>query len=172
MSAASTPSKESPFEELVCSSPDALIPHNQWVHFAVGCLKPKGSDHGGVRIYINGVRVGAMRMPFPVAISPIATSAPPQLLTNNSVPPEAIRLSVGREFRGVAAGRQPNKTSDSMGQEEDNEWMLGRTLLLEEAVPEDTTLLMHHLVSQNNLSPQVLIWLSRVRDIMGTCKKR
>ena len=113
-----------------------------------------------------------MRMPFPVAISPIATSAPPQLLTNNSVPPEAIRLSVGREFRGVAAGRQPNKTSDSMSQEEDNEWMLGRTLLLEEAVPEDTTLLMHHLVSQKNLSPQVLIWLSRVRDIMGTCKKR
>lgn len=123
-------------EEVICPAPDALIPHHQWVHFAVGCRKPKGSEHGEARIFVNGVRVGAMRVPYPVPIPLPAT-----LLHKTTVPPEAIRLSVAKEWT-----RATDKAEQSVGKEEENEWFLGRALLLEEALPEDLVLLMHRLV--------------------------
>lgn len=134
-----------------------MIPHHQWVHFAVGCRKLKASDDGEVRIFINGSRVGFMRINFPVATPPSAPAAPPQLLARPTIPPDAIRISFGRAFRGVPDERKPKQRTDSTGREEDNEWMLGRTLLLEEAVLEDVVLLMHHLVSfPECIWPQIL----------------
>ncbi|WWD18748.1 hypothetical protein CI109_103202 [Kwoniella shandongensis] len=129
--------------EVICGAMDALIPHFQWVHFAVGCRKPRGSEHGEIRIFVNGVRVGALRMPFPVP-SP-ATTAPtaPQLNVKQGTPPDAVRIAIGRPYK-----TDEECTADKDvkgGREEENEWMLGRTLLLEEAVPEDMVLLMHHL---------------------------
>ncbi|WWC88365.1 uncharacterized protein L201_003276 [Kwoniella dendrophila CBS 6074] len=145
----STPSSEVPpspsDSEMICGANDALIPHFQWVHFAVGCRKPKGADLGEIRIFVNGIRVGAMRMPFPVPSTISATQAP-QLGVRTGTPPDAIRIAIGRDFKSEEEGTAPKKSSaTSVGKEEENEWMLGRTLLLEEAVPEDLVRLMHHL---------------------------
>nr|XP_018262052.1 uncharacterized protein I303_05067 [Kwoniella dejecticola CBS 10117]OBR84210.1 hypothetical protein I303_05067 [Kwoniella dejecticola CBS 10117] len=143
----STPSTETPPSpsdgEMVCGANDALIPHFQWVHFSVGCRKPKGADLGEIRIFVNGLRVGAMRMPFPVPSS-ISPSQPPQLGVRAGIPADAIRLAVGREYRPEEE-EVARKKASPVGREEENEWMLGRTLLLEEAVPEDLVRLMHHL---------------------------
>ncbi|WWC96475.1 hypothetical protein V866_003343 [Kwoniella sp. B9012] len=129
--------------EMICGANDALIPHFQWVHFSVGCRKPKGADLGEIRIFVNGLRVGAMRMPFPVP-SAVTSTQPPQLGVRSEIPRDAIRIAIGREYRPEEEEVKPRK-SGSVGREEENEWMLGRTLLLEEAVPEDLVRLMHHL---------------------------
>jgi hypothetical protein len=53
----------------------------------------------------------------------------------------------------------------SIGRDEENEWMLGRTLLLDDTIPEDLVLLLHHLVSD--------LWVcltSRVLDTVAICK--
>nr|XP_019045287.1 hypothetical protein I302_05676 [Kwoniella bestiolae CBS 10118]OCF24217.1 hypothetical protein I302_05676 [Kwoniella bestiolae CBS 10118] len=142
-----TPSSEVPPSpsdgEMICGANDALIPHFQWVHFAVGCRKPKGADLGEIRIFVNGLRVGAMRMPFPVPSTATSTQ-PPQLGVRSGVPADAIRIAIGREYRPEEEEVTPRKKG-GVGREEENEWMLGRTLLLEEAVPEDLVRLMHHL---------------------------
>lgn len=124
-------------EEVICSAPDALVPHHQWVHFAVGCRKPKGAEHGEVRIFVNGVRVGAMRLPYPVPI-PLSTNT---LLHKATIPTEAIRLSIAKDWQAENA-----KVEQSIGKEEENEWLLGRVLMMEEAPPEDLVLLLHRLV--------------------------
>nr|XP_019013052.1 uncharacterized protein I206_02549 [Kwoniella pini CBS 10737]OCF51833.1 hypothetical protein I206_02549 [Kwoniella pini CBS 10737] len=146
-SAPTTPSTENPPSpsdaEMVCGANDALIPHFQWVHFAVGCRKPKGADVGEVRIFVNGLRVGAMRIPFPVPSTTSVTQAP-QLGVRAGAPADAIRIAIGRKYRPEEEDTTPRK-SGSVGREEENEWMLGRTLLLEEAVPEDLVRLLHHL---------------------------
>ncbi|AFR98636.2 hypothetical protein C343_06613 [Cryptococcus neoformans C23] len=141
----SSPIKPSHFpneHEVICSAPDALIPHFQWVHFALGCRKPHGQDIGEIRIFINGIRVGAMRMPFPVP-----STTPPIPVTQDTkhdITAGAIRLSIGKEYQGGVVKKETTKEG-SVGREEENEWMLGRVLFLEEAVPEDLVLLMHHL---------------------------
>ncbi|WRT68074.1 uncharacterized protein IL334_005049 [Kwoniella shivajii] len=143
----STPTTETPPSpsdgELVCGANDALIPHFQWVHFAIGCRKPKGADLGEVRIFVNGQRVGVMRMPFPTPATIPPTQAP-QLGVKPPTPTDAIRIAIGREYKPEEEEKAPNKPT-SVGREEENEWMLGRTLLLEEAVPEDLIRLLHHL---------------------------
>ncbi|ORY31849.1 hypothetical protein BCR39DRAFT_525741 [Naematelia encephala] len=143
-----TETPEADVDEIVCSAPDALIPHGQWVHFAVGCRKPKGLELAETRIFVNGVRVGALRMRFPVPIPSVPPTSGPQLNAKPSVPLEAIRISIGREY-DISPGCKAEK-AESMGRTEENEWMLGRTLLLEEAVPEDLVLLMHHLGPRYN----------------------
>ncbi|WVQ73417.1 hypothetical protein IAR50_002989 [Cryptococcus sp. DSM 104548] len=130
-----------PNGELICDAPDALIPHFQWVHFAVGCRKPRGHELGEVRIFVNGVRVGALRMPYPLPI-PQAPPAPVQSRPVAEAATDSIRVSVGKDYQDEEA---TEKKKQGVGREEENEWMLGRLLLLEEAVPEDLVLLMHHL---------------------------
>jgi len=135
-------------DEIICAAPDALIPHHQWVHFAIGLRKPKGQEMGEARIFVNGTRVGAMRVPYPVPV-PLLPAAPLHSRNGaaNASPAEAIRLSLGRDLDdGPRSDVQHEAPGAQVGKQEENEWMLGRTLLLDEAVPEDIVLLMHHLV--------------------------
>ncbi|ODN93441.1 hypothetical protein L198_05306 [Cryptococcus wingfieldii CBS 7118] len=125
--------------EVICDAPDALVPHLQWVHFAVGVRKPRGHELGEVRIFVNGTRVGALRMPYSLP-TPQAPPAPVQVRPVAGTPADSIRVSVGKEYQD-----EEEKKNQGVGREEENEWMLGRLLLLEEAVPEDLVLLMHHL---------------------------
>ncbi|WVF68754.1 hypothetical protein IAT40_003526 [Kwoniella sp. CBS 6097] len=147
-SAPSTPATEEPpspsDSEVVCGANDALIPHYQWVHFAVGCRKPKGADTGEIRIFVNGQRVGALRMPFPVPAPPVAPTQPHQLHAKPAIPADAIRIAIGREYK-IEEQDEMSMKAPSVGKEEENEWMLGRAMLLEEAVPEDLVRLVHHL---------------------------
>lgn len=107
--------------------------------------QPKGSDIGEIRLYIDGRRVGVMRVAYP-AIVPAAPGPAPQMGQKPAIAPEAIRICLGREFAEQA--RITNGVSaQPTGQSEGNEWCLGRTLLLEDAVPEDLVLLLYHLVS-------------------------
>ncbi|ADV25860.1 hypothetical protein I305_04819 [Cryptococcus gattii E566] len=136
------PSHSSSENEVICSAPDALVPHFQWVHFALGCRKPHGQDTSEIRIFVNGVRVGAMRMPFPVpfAVPPVPVAQG----FKQDITADAIRLSIGKKYQDGDMKKEAVKEG-SVGREEENEWMLGRVLFLEEAIPEDLVLLMHHL---------------------------
>ena len=126
---------------MVCSAPDALIPHQTWVHFAINSRKPKSADSAEARLFINGIRVGTMKITYPTA-NPLA---PVSARTASS--PDAIRVCVGRTSSEVpiVTGTEQN----GGGKEDDNEIMLGRTMLLEETIPEDLVLLLHHLVCLN-----------------------
>jgi hypothetical protein len=137
-----------PPEELICNAPDALIPHFQWVHLSVGVRKPKGVESGEARIFVNGVRVGAMRVPFPVAI-PVSVGSGPVLNARPAIPPEAIRICIGKEIQTGLPKKEEG--GEGMGRQEENEWMLGRALLVEETLPEDLVLLLHRLVSVSKL---------------------
>lgn len=81
-------------------------------------------------------------MPFPVpfAVPPIPVAQG----VKQDITADAIRLSIGKEYQGIDVKKEVVKEG-SVGREEENEWMLGRVLFLEEAVPEDLVLLMHHL---------------------------
>ncbi|KAL7420576.1 Beige protein-like 1 [Cryptotrichosporon argae] len=127
--------------DVICAAPDALVPHHQWVHFAVGCRRGRGSSHADARIFVDGKRVGGVRIPYP-------TPAPATAPTTGGKPPatEGIRVSIGSEMPlGTGAGEGAATASSSLSRSEDDEWMLGRTLLLEETVSEDIVMLMHHL---------------------------
>lgn len=123
-------------EEVVCGSPDALVPHNEWVFFAAGCRKGRSTTGGGgeARFYINGVRVGAVRVAYPV-------------------PKPGLKLEHQRRFEGIQVnvGRAPIQDNEvpeadtSFARAEDNEWLLGRALMLDEVVNEDLVMLMHRL---------------------------
>ena len=79
-----------------------------------------------------------MKITYPTA-NPLA---PVSARTASS--PDAIRVCVGRTSSEVpiVTGTEQN----GGGKEDDNEIMLGRTMLLEETIPEDLVLLLHHLV--------------------------
>lgn len=124
-------------EEVVCAAPDALIAHQTWVHFSINCRKAKSADHSEARLFVNGVRVGAMKVVYPTA-SPLAPGS-----AKTASPADAIRIGVGKSLL-VEEGDDAPKVAG--GKEEDNEIMLGRTLLLEEPISEDLILLLHHLV--------------------------
>jgi hypothetical protein len=82
--------------------------------------------------------VGTVKITYPTA-SPLA---PVSARTASS--PDAIKVCVGRR-----SSELPTKTEEGQeggGKEDDNEIMLGRTLLLEETISEDSVLLLHHLV--------------------------
>nr|ODN91829.1 hypothetical protein L203_01081 [Cryptococcus depauperatus CBS 7841] len=140
----SSSAEPSSINEVVCSAPGALIPHFQWVHFAVGCHKLRGHESGEVKIFLNGSRVGVMRMPFPV---PKCPSAPlpilPPGVQRDEGSSRATRIAIGKEYRGDE--EESVRATERLGKEEENQWMLGRALLLEEAIPEDLVLLLHHL---------------------------
>ena len=88
-----------------------------------------------------------MRVPFPVASPPAAHTAASQPHAKPTLVAEAIRISIGREYSKEGKNhREAKVASETMGQDE-NEWMLGRALLIEDMIPEDVVLLMHHLVS-------------------------
>lgn len=78
-------------------------------------------------------------MPYPEPIPLPQTT----LLHKTTVPPEAIRLTAAKEWTLAS-----DKAEQGAGKEEENEWFLGRTLLLEEILAEDLVLLMHRLVSR------------------------
>jgi hypothetical protein len=60
---------------------------------------------------------------------------------------DAIKVCVGRS--GLeGADDTADKGEEGGGKEDDNEVMLGRTLLLEETIAEDLVLLFHHLVGR------------------------
>lgn len=118
-------------EEVVCGAIEALVPHKEWVHFTVGCRKGRsGTGAGEARVFINGNRVGAVRVTYPVP------KPPPK----DAKAGEGVRVSVGRPW--PSASKSGPLT---LGHGEGNEWALGRSLLLEEVVAEDIVLLMHHL---------------------------
>ncbi|WOO83333.1 Beige 1 [Vanrija pseudolonga] len=144
-------------EEVVCQAPEALVPHHEWVHFAVGCRKGRSANGGGgeARIFVNGKRVGAVRIPYPM---PSAKSRPHAAHKHgpnyerhahhrHAAQGQGVRVSIGRPW----LNKDNNNLSESflMGGgglgKEDNQWMLGRALLLEDVLTEDLVLLMHHL---------------------------
>lgn len=133
-------------EEIVCQASDALIPHNSWIHFGFNIRQPKGSEIGEVRLYINGARVGVMRVPYPVVVPPSQISAP-ILGQRPGLMPETIRVSVARQFTGTGLPKEVGDDTAPKGKSEENEWLLGRVLFLEDAIQEDILLLMYHLVS-------------------------
>lgn len=137
------PPADTVLDETICPAPDALVPHGSWVHFSVGCRHPKGAENGEVRIFINGVRVGAMRLPYPVPAP--AAPVPNTLQAKPLLSKEAIRLVLGKEWKDEKPKRKTKETP--AGSDEGNEWFLGRAVLMEEAVAEDIVLLLHHLVS-------------------------
>lgn len=124
-------------DEVVCAAPDALIAHQAWVHFSINCRKVKSADHAEARLFINGVRVGAIKTTYPLA-SPLAPVS-----AKTASPSNAISLTVGRS---PIVDETEQADDGAAGTEEDNEIMLGRTLLLEEPLAEDLILLLHHLV--------------------------
>lgn len=129
-------------EELVCAAADALVPHHSWVHFGFVCRKLRTGDLAELRLFVNGARVGVMRVDYPVPMPiPPATTAP-QLGAKPPVHAEAIRVSLGREMNLLQSAQVESNT----GQMDGNEWCLGRTLMLGDAQPEDFMLLMQHLV--------------------------
>lgn len=79
-----------------------------------------------------------MKTVYPTA-SPLAPGS-----AKTASPPDAIRVGVGKSLLVEEGDDLPK---DAGGKEEDNEIMLGRTLLVEEPVSEDLILLFHHLVS-------------------------
>ena len=82
--------------------------------------------------------MGTVKITYPTA-SPLA---PVSARTASS--PDAIKVCVGRRSSEI-----PSKAEEGQeggGKEDDNEIMLGRTLLLEETISEDSVLLLHHLV--------------------------
>lgn len=123
-------------EEVICGSPEALIPHGEWVYFAAGCRKGRSATGGGgeARFYINGVRVGAVRVAYPT-------------------PKPGLKLEHQKRFEGILinVGRAPSRDDEvpeadtSFARAEDNEWLLGRALMLDEVVNEDLVMLMHRL---------------------------
>lgn len=134
-------------EELVCSAADALVPHHSWVHFGLVCRKLRTGDLAELRVFVNGARVGVMRIDYPVPMPiPPATTAP-QLGAKPPVHAEAIRVSLGSEMELV----QTSQAESNTGQMDGNEWCLGRTLMLGDAQPEDFMLLMQHLVGESRL---------------------
>lgn len=147
----SSAADETPPEEIICQAPDALIAHGQWVHFAVNCRHTKGQETGEIRLYVNGVRVGVMKINYPVPVPPAPATAPHQLGQRANVAPEAIRMAVAREWEGgvtqTGQGSGPQEAPHLTGRMEENEWLLGRVLMTEEAIAEDLILLLHHLVS-------------------------
>lgn len=81
-----------------------------------------------------------MKITYPTA-NPLAPVS-----ARSASSPDAIKVCVGRrsaDIPVVAEGQQ-----EGGGKEDDNEIMLGRTLLLEETISEDLVLLLHHLVRQ------------------------
>jgi hypothetical protein len=80
-----------------------------------------------------------MKITYPTA-NPLA---PISARTASS--PDAIKLCVGRLSSEVPT--KPDEGQEGGGKEDENEIMLGRTLLLEETISEDLVLLLHHLVS-------------------------
>jgi hypothetical protein len=127
------------------------------VHFAIGCRKIS-SDAAEVRIFVNGSRVGAMRATYPVPRPPSHPLAAPQLHVKPSTPQDTLRVGIGKEIRDdVTVENGDLREHAAKGQAEGNEWMLGRALLLEEAVPEDMVLLMHHLVSLTDLAAVIYL---------------
>ncbi|ORX37124.1 hypothetical protein BD324DRAFT_427167 [Kockovaella imperatae] len=150
VSSAQTPAAPSPAEsseetpvpdEIICSAPDALIAHGQWVHFSVGCRKPKGLELAEARIFVNGVRVGAMRLHYPVPAPP-GPATQHVLHSKPASSADAIRLSVGKPWK-LGKGKEEEKLG--LGREEENEFLLGRTLFVEDVLPEDIVLLFYHL---------------------------
>lgn len=101
--------------------------------------KPKSADNAEARLFINGVRVGTMRINYPTA-NPLA---PVSARTASS--PDAIKVNVGRRSTGVPLVSE-QLGQEGGGKEDENEIVLGRTLLLEETISEDLVLLLHHLV--------------------------
>jgi hypothetical protein len=79
-----------------------------------------------------------MKITYPTA-NPLA---PVSARTASS--PDAIKVCVGQRSSEVPA--VTGEEQEGGGKEDDNEIMLGRTLLLEETIPEDLVLLLHHMV--------------------------
>lgn len=115
-----------------------------------------------------------MRIAFPVPAPPTAPAAAPQLHVKPVIPLDAVRVAIGRPYRDdVEEGKkkaQGEASEASVGYAEENEWMLGRSVLLEEAVTEDIVLLMHHLVGPSLYSVSRLTPI-RVRGIPATIRK-
>lgn len=80
-----------------------------------------------------------MRIDYPTA-NPLA---PVSARTASS--PDAIKVNVGRKSTEVPLVSE-QLGQEGGGKEDDNEIVLGRTLLLEETISEDLVLLLHHLV--------------------------
>jgi hypothetical protein len=85
-----------------------------------------------------------VKITYPTA-SPLA---PVSARTASS--PDAVKVCVGRRSSEVPS--KPEEGQEGGGKEDDNEIMLGRTLLLEETISEDLVLLLHHLVRPLPLS--------------------
>ncbi|EIW67561.1 hypothetical protein TREMEDRAFT_33244 [Tremella mesenterica DSM 1558] len=126
-------------EEIVCPAPDALIPHNQYTHFSLNMRKSRSGEYSEVRLYIHGVRVGSMKVRFPIVSSMPSKGHDGKLHVKEG----RIRVVVGGEGRERKMKREMRRGKEM--REEENEWMLARALLLEDAIPEDLILLMYHL---------------------------
>ena len=129
----SAESKEEHPQEVVFSSSEAMVPHQKWIHIAVGGRSPPSTSNNGigpeVKLVLNGRRCG----------KPLKSHYP--------IPPKGSSLvcHIGHEVSGLEALRFPD---DETYQGLDSSlWYLGQSALLSEYIGDDLALLLHHLVS-------------------------
>jgi len=145
-------------KEVVFSPSEAMVPHQRWVHIAVGGRSPPPSSTNGtdpeVKLVLNGKRCG----------KPLKCDYP--------IPPKGGPLicHIGHEVSGREALRFPD---DEMYQGLDRSlWYLGQSALLSEYIGDDLALLLHHLVSAFSRRFEPFFYLNiagyRVLGIKGT----
>lgn len=156
-------------EEVVCQAIDALLPHGQWVHFGLNLRHPRGAEIGEARLYVNGARAGVLRLPYPVAV-PSAPGSAPQMGQKPVIPPEAVRVHIARSPAPPPGPAEGDAAPAQGGKLEDNEWMLGRVLLLEDVLQEDLVLLFYYLVS-DALEKQVPVLSKQGPNYVGNMQE-
>lgn len=113
-------------KEQIFQSADALVPHQQWVHFAVSERKsrnPAAKDATEVKLLLNGRRVGIMKCAYP---RPTANAN--------------IAVFLGKDGRRVR--EQDGLTFDDL---EGSEWFLGPSWMFADYIGDDLGMLLHHL---------------------------
>lgn len=111
--------------EQIFQQAEALVPHQRWVHIAVGGRKASQPANAvpEVKLVINGKRVGAIKCGYPRP-------------TIN----EPLRATIGADGRDV----KEEEGMDFAGLEAST-WYLGPTTLLGEYILDDLALLLHHM---------------------------
>lgn len=116
--------------EIIFQSADALVPHQQWVHFAIGGRKAAqpGNSVPEVKVVLDGKRTGIMKCGYPRP-------------TIN----KPMRATLGRDGRPVKEEEGLNFKAL-----EASTWYLGPTMLIGEWIMDDFGLLLHHLGPRYN----------------------
>lgn len=118
-------------EEIIFQAEEALIPHQKWVHIAIGGRRsptaPAGGPDSEVKLVLNGKRCGR----------PIRCGYPKASKQNSGATSVVM---------GETGGDQPSVPGDEMFKGLDaSSWYLGPCTLIAQYVTDDLALLLHHL---------------------------